>query len=128
MDEETKRCYKFVRALITSSIKDMVFPYGDMNNHYACRQAFDFILNEDTEDFKCFLNWCDLADFDYRYWQKIALMNFAYELNFRPWLRYRLVKYLKSEKHWGKIRQYYLMCGEKQYQNFLKGIENGNDN
>ena len=127
MDEETKRCLKFVRALILGSIKDMVCPYGDMNNRYACRQAFDFILNEKTEDFQCFCDWCDLADFDYRYWQKIALMNFSYEMNFKPWLRYRLLKYLKERKHWLKIKDFYLMCRETQYQNILEGIENGND-
>lgn len=122
MDEETKRCRTMVIEMIKGNIRDLVTPFGYFNTIKACRDAFNFLLNEKTKDYEDFCDWCDLADLDRAYWQKLSLMTLAYELNFKPWLRGRLSLFLKDDKNRLRLRKYYCDCCEKEYHNFLEEI------
>lgn len=124
MDNETIRCQRFVRAIILQSIKDTVMPMGFQNNVKACREAYNFLFNEHCPEYQDFCDWCDLADFDSKYWQSLALMNLAYELNFNPWLRNRIRRFLRGVKHWKRLKDYYCHCCEKEYRDFIGAIEN----
>lgn len=124
MDEETKRCQKMVIAIMIQNMKDMVSPYGVLNNRLACREAFDFIFNPRTTEYENFCFWCDLANLNQKYWQQLAVMNLAYELCVKPWLRYRLMIYFKGEKNWKELRYYYKECQKNGYYNCIEALEN----
>lgn len=122
MDEETKRCQNMVLEMIKGNIRDLVTPFGYFNTIKACHDAFNFLLNEKTKDYEDFKDWCDLANLNAEYWQKLALMTLAYELNFKPWLRGRVSLFLKDRKNLTRLRTYYCDCCEKEYHNFLEEI------
>jgi len=124
MDISLMPCQKLVKAIILQHIKDTVIPFGDLNNRDNCRDAFNFLFNEKSYEYKGFCEWCEISGLNAEYWQQIGLMNFAYELSFNPWLRIRLVNYLKEEKHWKTLRVYYCKCSEKEYVDFIEAIRN----
>jgi len=124
MDISLTRCQQLVKAIILQQIKDTVVPFGDLNNRGYCKDAFNFLFNEHSIEYKSFCEWCDIAGLDAKYWQKIGLMNFAYELSFNPWLRTRLVNYLKGEKNWRTLREYYCQCCETEYIDFIEAMRN----
>ena len=123
-DEEIHPYQRLVRAIIIRGIRDLILPFGTQNTRISCKQAYNFLFNEESPEYKNFCFWCDLANFDMVYWQKLALMNLAYELNFKPWLRLRIVNFLKGIKYWQTLKNYYCVCCEKEYHNFLEAIEN----
>lgn len=124
MDNELTRSIHLVKAIIIQHIKDTVLPFGELNNRNTCKDAYDFLFNEQSDYFQGFCNWCDLADISIEYWQQVALMNLAYELNFKPWLRNRVAAFMKGAKNWEMLRKYYVHCCEKEYKNFIEEIEN----
>ena len=125
--DDVRGYQRLVRAIIIRGIKDLTLPFGFQNNKGTCRQAFNFLFNEKSQEYKFFCYWCDLADINPQYWQQLALMNLAYELNFKPWLRIRIVHYLRGVKYWRILKNYYCICCENEYQNFIEAIENDNN-
>ena len=126
MDEETSHCQKLVKAMFIGNIKDMVLPLGELNSRKSCKAAFNFMLNEDSSEYQDFCFWCDTAELNKEYWQQMALMNLAYELNFKPWLRRRIFLNMRGQKNWLRLKKYYCDCHEIKYHNFLGAIENAN--
>ena len=119
---DLKNCQKLVKAIFMRCIKDTVTSFGQNNNKTSCRQAFDFLFNENSDDFQGFTEWCELTGYNQKNWQKLALMIIAYELNFRPWLRMRLTAYLKGKENWDTLRRYFYQCCETKYYNFIEAI------
>lgn len=128
MEEETKRCQKMVIAMLIQNMKDMVLPYGMMNNRMACRQAFDFIFNQQSEEYDDFCFWCDLANLNQNHWYHLAVMNLANELHIKPWLKYRMMLYLKGRENWLVFRRYYRESKKKGYHNCIEELENEYNN
>ncbi|MBR1605560.1 MAG: hypothetical protein IJ660_05595 [Alphaproteobacteria bacterium] len=124
MDDEAKRCQKMVIAIMIQNMKDMTSPYGVLNNRLACRQAFDFIFNPHTSEYENFCFWCDLACLNKEYWHQIAIMNLAQELLLKPWLRYRILLYMKGEKNMRDLRCCYEKCKQNGYHNYIEVLEN----
>ena len=127
MDEETKRCQNLVKALIIRCIKDTVIPIGSHDSYLDCKKAFDFLFNQKTREFKGFCLWCELADFDQKYWQKMALMNLAYELNLNPWLRNRIMDLLHGTQNWRDLKNYYDCCQNQDLQKTIEEFKNDNN-
>lgn len=124
MDISLSPYQQLVKAIILQHIKDTVVPFGDSNNRSCCRAAFNFLFNEQSYEYQGFCQWCEISGLNAQYWQKIGLMNLAYELNFNPWLRTRLVFYLKEKKHWQTIKRYYCLCFEHEYVDFIEAMQN----
>lgn len=127
MDEETRRCQKMIRAMFIGNIKDMVLPLGELNSKKSCKAAYDFMLNENSPEYRDFCFWCDLATLDKKYWQQMALMNLAYELNFKPWLRRRIFLNMQGKQNWQTLKKYYCDCHEIEYRNFLGAMEDADN-
>ncbi len=126
MDEETQRCRNFVKAILTTAIRDMTLPYGDLNNRLSCREAFDFMVNDKSDSYQDFLFWCDLADLDAFYWHRTALMNLAFELCERPWLRTRIISFLKGRVNRLLLREYYHLCLKQDNNQLGERLKNEN--
>ena len=122
MDEETMRCRRFVRAIILQNIQDTVAPFGFQNNRKVCRGAFDFLFNSKTAAFGGFCHWCDLADFSVDYWRKAALMNLAYELSLKPWLRNRVACFLRGQQNLRLLKKFCGACHEMKYEDFAEAL------
>lgn len=128
MDEEIHPYHRLVRAIILRAVQDMILPWGKENSRRTTKSAFNFLLNEKSEEYEQFCFWCDLAGFNPQHWRQTALMNLAYELNFKPWLRRRAADYLRGVENWQMLKKYYCDCCEKEYKNFIEAIKNADDN
>lgn len=122
MEEETIRCQRFVRAIILQNMQDTVAPFGFQNNRKVCRGAFDFLFNSKTAAFGGFCQWCDLAGFSVEYWQKVALMNLAYELSLKPWLRNRVACFLRGSQNFRRLKHFYGVCHKLNYADFAEAL------
>lgn len=66
---------------LTLEVINDIFPWKKTKNDiylkYSRRLAFQFFFEEKSRSYKDFMSWCDLTGFDYRYWQRRALIALA---------------------------------------------------
>lgn len=99
----------FVFGLLERARGDLIFETRTcFYTPKAQKEAFQFFFDRKSELYDDFLFWCDLANFDFLYWERKALFAVAVKLVKRPKFWINVKRHIKDPKILGKLKLYVL--------------------